>query len=131
MTAPTEKIKEIEKPKKCGWGGHRPNSGRRPGARNRKFLRMERAVLEAEELLGPMPLNITPVQVMLISMRLHVQLGNWPVAVELAKAVAPYVHEKLTAIVPVPDVKRQTMTTEELKAELIAMCEIVGDAPPP
>lgn len=70
-----------------GRGGTREGSGRKPGARNKKTEEQVKAVEES---------GLTPLEYMLSVMRDPVRDAGE--RLEAAKAAAPYVHPKLTAI---------------------------------
>lgn len=70
-------------------GGKRPGAGRKPGVATKKTRDIaERALAD----------GITPLEVMLEAMRMHVNAGRWDDAAAVAKDAAPFVHPKLSSI---------------------------------
>lgn len=70
-------------------GGRRPGAGRKPGGRNRKSREIaDRATAE----------GITPLEVMLETMRFHHSKGELDAAAEVAARAAPYCHPRLSTI---------------------------------
>ncbi len=63
--------------------------------------------------------SLSPLDVMLLAMRIAVQEGDWRLATSVAAAAAPYVHPKLAAtsvtLEPPDDAK---LTDEQVEAEL-------------
>jgi hypothetical protein len=72
-------------------GGARPGAGRKPGSLNKKTAERKAAVERA--LAGT-----TPLDVMMSAMRRAAKEGDLSLALEAAKAAAPYVHPRLAAI---------------------------------
>jgi hypothetical protein len=70
-------------------GGARQGAGRKPGGKNRKSREIaDRAAAE----------GITPLEVMLHTMRAHYEAGDFDAASAVAKDAAPYVHPRLAAV---------------------------------
>lgn len=72
-----------------GRGGKRAGAGRKPGSKN--VLSREIADRAAKE-------GITPLEVMLKAMRLHVVQNEWDRAAAIAERAAPYMHPRLQAV---------------------------------
>lgn len=76
-------------------GGKRPGAGRPRGAKSKatieRELRLQKSISRATE-------GISPLEVMLSSMRALWKEGQWAAACQIAKDVAPYVHPRLSAI---------------------------------
>ena len=70
-------------------GGARKGAGRRRGTLNQKTREI------AEEAVRT---GLTPLEVMLTAMRVHVDSEEWDKASAVAKDAAPYVHPRLAAI---------------------------------
>lgn len=70
-------------------GGRRPGAGRRKGSLTAKT----RAIAEQASAEG-----LTPLEVMLKAMQMHVKAGRWDQAAAQAKDAAPYMHPKLAAV---------------------------------
>jgi len=70
-------------------GGVRPGSGRPRGAANKRTSEIaNRAIAE----------GLSPLEVMLIAMREHVNACRWDQAAEIAKDAAAYIHPRLAAV---------------------------------
>lgn len=70
-------------------GGKRSGSGRKKGGANKKTAEIaNRAALE----------GITPLEVMLYTMREHFHAGRFDKAAAIAKDAAPYIHPRLSAV---------------------------------
>jgi hypothetical protein len=70
-------------------GGKRENAGRKRGSLATKT----RAIAEKAASQG-----ITPLEVMLKAMRVHLRARRWDQAAAVAKDAAPYMHPRLTAV---------------------------------
>lgn len=70
-------------------GGARPGAGRKPGSANKKT----RAIADKAAAEG-----ITPLEVMLETMRNLYQAGDFVAASGVAKDAAPYMHPRLSQI---------------------------------
>lgn len=70
-------------------GGKRPGAGRKPGVRNKRTRKMLDIVAAS---------GLTPLDCMLTAMRGLAEEKRWVEAADIARAAAPYVHPKLSAI---------------------------------
>jgi hypothetical protein len=93
-------------------GGRRAGAGRTLGAATKKT----RAIADQAAADG----NITPLEVMLHTMRAALLDGDLPFAVSIARDAAPYCHPRLSAITVKEniDIDVSTMTDEELEARI-------------
>lgn len=73
-------------------------------AENSKWSRAQRLLQESAEevklLIDDLPsyiANMSPLEAMLISMKLNAYKGNWDLAASIAKDAAPYVHPRLVS----------------------------------
>lgn len=73
-------------------GGARVNAGRPKGSKNKRTIARETL---AQSALGQ---GVTPLEVLLHTMRKHWKNGDQKAACEIAKDVAPYLHPRLSAI---------------------------------
>lgn len=77
-------------------GGKRPGAGRPRGAKSKstieRDLRLQQSIARAHEQ------GISPLEVMLSTMRTLWKEGRWLQACQIAKDAAPYVHPRLTAV---------------------------------
>ena len=95
-------------------GGRRRGAGRTLGAATKKT----RAIADQAAADG----NITPLEVMLHTMRAALLDGDLPLAASIARDAAPYCHPRLSAItvkeenIDIDDVR--TMTDAELEARI-------------
>jgi hypothetical protein len=74
-----------------------PRGGARPGAGRRSKVVREKQTAAIVEVLTNQD-EMTPLQVMIHAMRLHVKNEQWKDAVAIAKEAAPYVHPKLASV---------------------------------
>lgn len=97
-------------------GGKRPGAGRPPGARNKKGVALEQAIARSgmdalEYMATVMEDTSQPAQLRL----------------DAAKAIAPYVHPRLSATeITTP---AEEKSPEELAAKLVLLLEKVKDMP--
>lgn len=70
-------------------GGKRLGAGRPPGAKTKRTQELARAAAAA---------GVTPLEVMLETMRTHHAAGDLDAASAVAKDAAPYLHPRLAAI---------------------------------
>lgn len=75
--------------KQSNHGGKRAGAGRKPSSLGRK----SQAIAAIAAATG-----LTPLEVMIKAMRLHVDAGRWDNASAIAKDAAPYMHPKLASI---------------------------------
>jgi hypothetical protein len=107
-------------------GGARPGAGRPAGHRNKKTVEREIALkgalddtvarLTKEEIE-----RFSPLEVLLLVMRLQLQAGNLSGALAAADRASPYVHARLSSNIPPP------VLPEDLEPDPPA----VGDEPGP
>jgi hypothetical protein len=100
-------IQEIMKDVKRPHGGRRENAGRPKGAKNKATRARELAANNAiDETLAKLTQEeiqrFTPLEIMIMAMHLLLQSGNLLGAVGVAEKAAPYVHSKLSSLVPAP-----------------------------
>lgn len=70
-------------------GGKREGAGRKPGSATKRTREIaDKAMAE----------GVTPLEVMLKAMRVHVEAQRWDEAAAVAKDAAPYVHPKLASV---------------------------------
>jgi hypothetical protein len=70
-------------------GGKRKGAGRKAGALSKKTRHIAEIAIDE---------GITPLEVMLKEMRLAAATGDSELALEAAKAAAPYIHPKLSSV---------------------------------
>lgn len=73
-------------------GGPRPGAGRKPGSKNKRTIGRELIRKEA------LRLSITPLDVMLNTMKQRWHQGRLQEACEIAKDAAPYIHRRLASL---------------------------------
>jgi len=73
----------------AGNGGRRPGAGRKKGSPNKATIERQARVAAT---------GITPLDVMLTTMRKYADAKDWDKASAVAKDAAPYVHPRLAAV---------------------------------
>src|ERR1700761_6019413 len=78
----------------------RKTGGRQKGTPNKRIAQLEARVAEAgaratEGLSSSQIVAMTPLEVLLQSMRLEAESGHWRMAASIAEKAAPYMHAKL------------------------------------
>ena len=91
-------------------GGRRAGAGRTLGAATKKT----RAIADQAAADG----NITPLEVMLHTMRAALLDGDLPFAVSIARDAAPYCHPRLSAITVKENIDVSTMSDQELEERI-------------
>jgi hypothetical protein len=91
-------------------GGRRAGAGRTLGAATKKT----RAIADQAAADG----NITPLEVMLHTMRTALLEGDLHLAVSIARDAAPYCHPRLSAITVKENIDVSTMSDQELEERI-------------
>ncbi|MBI1913608.1 MAG: hypothetical protein HYS12_02465 [Planctomycetes bacterium] len=101
-------------------GGKRRGAGRPKGSkdtRGARKARAERGRIAVDEVLSPLAQEgLTPLQVMLKAMQIHVRARRWDKAAAIAKDAAPYEHPRLSATTLRADVDVRQRVVEEVVA---------------
>jgi hypothetical protein len=97
-------------------GGKREGSGRRKGSLNRKTQAIAKDMVASGAL--------TPLEVMIKAMTIHVKARRWDQAAAIAKDAAPYIHPRLAAmhVMRAPDA---ALTGMPEKPELVDAIKLV------
>ena len=90
-------------PNITGWGGARAGAGRPKGSkavRTKAKATVEKAAAEMQTSgsISAETAKMTPLDVILRSMWLAVEQGNWSAAASFAREAAPYLHSKLASV---------------------------------
>jgi hypothetical protein len=110
-------------PNITGWGGARAGAGRPKGSkavRTKAKATVEKAAVEmqASGAISAETAKMTPLDVILRSMWLAVEQGNWSAAASFAREAAPYLHSKLSSVDVHANIRKDAsaLTDEELMA---------------
>lgn len=100
-----------------GHGGKREASGRRKGSLNRKTQAIAKDMIASGAL--------TPLEVMVKAMTIHVNARRWDQAAAIAKDAAPYIHPRLAATQVVLGAKPELLNEMPGKLEISEAIKLV------
>jgi hypothetical protein len=103
-------------------GGKRPGAGRRRGAATKKTVEIAAAAFEQ---------GITPLEVLLFTMRYHFDAKRYDDAADIAHDAAPYMHPRLSAIqhdISYSDAEADAALDAEIEELLASRADTGADA---